>query len=188
MSSQSSSTRYPIIAIPRIQFEAIQSRADERNPLSSISMNERIQGILNRTRHAHVSGNVLLEESGSNRFEEIKLLSKVRVTREQFLLLQNIQKQYKDLGYRISISSIVGSLLFELSDAAREAVVLRNSNQYQRHYHMYNVVEDGQLTRVKQVWHEWEPETPERKFKVSAGYYSLKSEASLPEGKVVFGW
>lgn len=129
--------RYPLAAIPKCIFDALQRDVveDHDNPYAIVSVNEYVQTMLNHApmydfllRMVIVPNQGAEERTGLVGDPTIKVgaldmsLKKVRVTESQFEMLSQRQAQYARDGLRIQISCIVSSMLYQWSKSVRQAL------------------------------------------------------------------
>jgi hypothetical protein len=176
--------RYPLVAIPKCVFDAIAQDVaeDHNNPYAIVSVNEYIQTFLN---HAPMYDYLLAFQRGDeihmvggieSTWTELQL-QKVRVTKAQFELLRHRQEQYARDGFRVPLSIIVTSMLYQYSKAVRKALERLTDERWQL---IACVFSDGKVEPIRRSFFQ----------KDSDGWnsYSYKSEAERTGPSVIVGW
>lgn len=217
MNSTQTSHRYPLVAIPSDVFDALHQKVEAETEDGKIfSVNEYLQSII---RHAPMYDYLLrkpvvqrkLEADpygkpkwmGDYQLSEPKVigeqyeaevgepLRKVRVTEDEFRLLQIRQEQYRSDGYRIPISCILTSLLFQYSQRVRNYVYHSVATYVRPYgdnidYHAYaqawQLTEKG-WTRVKLVFFDKDDSGHWQTYS-----YQTEDEQRLNVPSVDVGW
>lgn len=125
MSSQESSTRYPIVAIPKDLFQIMLNAIPVRDGVRTATVNSAIQEIFHQT--FNVDNSIypyyLCFQDSAGKYQltsREQAIQRVRVTQEQYALLRVVQTQFRSYGHPVSISDILTGIIWSGSKYVRK--------------------------------------------------------------------
>jgi hypothetical protein len=189
--------RYPLVAIPKCFFEALQRdiEEDHDNPYEMASVNQYVQTMLNHTPMFDYLLKVTeFSDSGEEHYTRLvgdpslrtgllhMELVKVRVTKDQFDLLSQRQAQYASDGLRIPISCIVSSMLYQWSKSIRAVFRVQGTFGISKHTISCEAWMYGDVKGTPCQRHFFEKESGEWQS------FFFKDEDDRVEPNVIVGW
>lgn len=159
---KTSDARYPVVAVPECCFQAL-NRAIHVDPFSTASVNTTIQQLLKPVDYAFILGSGIVMHAYKPYKADWKFdvgkVRQVRVTADQFDLLREAQSEYYNLGYRVSIASILAAVLSQLNSNCLVALkrsweVANSPGAMSKDKHCYMLIKRGQDKLIQVKWRD----------------------------------